>query len=58
MTESELTKINGVGKKRAAELLVKFKNIQSIAKADVGELSEILPQTVAEEVYNYYRREE
>ena len=58
MTESELTKINGVGKKRASELLAKFKSIPNITKASVEELAEILPQTVAQEVYNYYRREE
>ncbi|MBQ2840646.1 MAG: excinuclease ABC subunit UvrC [Oscillospiraceae bacterium] len=58
MTESELTKINGVGKKRASELLSKFKSIPNITKASVEELAEILPQTVAQEVYNYYRREE
>lgn len=58
MTESELTKIAGVGKKRASELLARFKSIPAIKAASISELSEVLPKSAAEAVYSYYRAEE
>jgi len=54
MTESVLTKINGVGKKRAAELLAKFKSIEAIKAASVEELCAIVPESVATAVFDYY----
>lgn len=58
MTESELTKIAGVGKKRASELLARFKSIPAIKAASVSELCDVLPKSAAEAVYSYYREEE
>jgi len=55
MTESELTKISGVGKKRAEELLAEFKSIERIKKAPIEELCNVVPQKVAELIYKYYR---
>lgn len=58
MTESSLTKIEGVGKKRAEELLVKFKSIDSIKNASVEQLCTVLPQNVAECVFKYFNNKE
>jgi len=58
VVESELTKIAGIGKKRADELLTKFKSISAIKNAGVDELSKVLPESVANELYRYYRNEE
>ncbi len=54
MTESSLTKIDGVGKKRAEELLAKFRSIDAIKKATVEELSVVVPQNVAECIFSYF----
>ena len=58
MTESSLTEIEGVGKKRARELLAKFKSIDAIKKAGFEELSLVLPNNVAERVMEYFRNKE
>ncbi len=58
MTQSELLKIRGVGKTRAEELLKKFRSIDAIKKAEISQLSELLPKDVAEAVYNLYHGEE
>lgn len=58
MTESKLTNIKGIGKKRASELLAKFKSISEIEKASVEELCEVLPKALAKDVYAHYHREE
>ncbi len=57
MSESELTKIRGVGKKRATELLLSFKSISAIKSASASELEAVVPKSVAELVYNYFRRD-
>ncbi len=54
MTASELTKIEGIGKKRAIALLQHFKSIDKVKIAEVSELSEILSKSAAEAVYQYY----
>ncbi len=58
MTESELTKIPGVGKARAVKLLEKFKSVPAIKAATISELSEVLPQKAAEKLRNYFDGEE
>ena len=58
MTESELTKIPGIGKKRAETLLKHFKSIGAIRDAGVEALCEVLTLELAEKVYEYYHREE
>ena len=55
---SELTEIPGIGKKRAEELLLKFKSINAIKTASVSELSEVLPQNSAQAVFKYYHGKE
>ena len=58
MTESELTKISGIGKKRAEEMLRHFKNINSIKEADIEELLKVLPRGLAKSVFDYYHSKE
>ena len=58
MTESELTKIPGIGKKRAESLLRHFKSINSIKEADVDVLCEVLTLELAKKVFEYYHGEE
>lgn len=52
----QLLEIDGVGKKRAADLYKAFKNINKIATASIDELKAVkgMNQTVAEKIYNYY----
>ncbi|MBQ8004169.1 MAG: excinuclease ABC subunit UvrC [Oscillospiraceae bacterium] len=58
MTESELTKIPGVGKTRAIKLLEKFKSIPAIKNASVQDLCKVVSQKTAEEIRNYFDGEE
>lgn len=51
---SELLAIEGVGKVRAKALLKHFKSIKNITSASINELNKIVPQNVAENIYNYY----
>ncbi len=55
MTESELTKIPGIGKRRAEMLLAEFKSIRAISDASEERLAEVLPEMLAKNVYKYYR---
>ena len=56
ITESELDGIQGIGKKRKLNLLRAFGNIDSISKASVNELNEVvgMNQKVSENVYNHF----
>ncbi len=58
MTESELTKIPGIGKARAVKLLESFKNIPAIKSASYDELCKVVPKKAAEEIRNYFDTEE
>ncbi len=58
MTESELTRISGIGKKRAEALLRHFKSIAAIKEAGIDALCEVLTLELAEKVFEYYHREE
>ena len=53
---SSLTKIEGVGEKRAKQLLAHFKTIDAIKKATVDELAEVegMPERTAQQVYDHY----
>ncbi len=53
---SSLEDIPGVGEKRRRDLLKAFRNIQSIEQATVEQLHEIVPQNVAENIYEYYHK--
>jgi len=56
MFNSELIKIEGVGKGRAAALLKHFKTIKAIKNASVEELCAVkgVSRAVAENIYNYF----
>ncbi len=57
ITTSELTKIEGVGKKRLENLYKHFKSFDAIKKASVDELVECpgITKTVAQNIYDYFR---
>lgn len=59
MTESELTKIPGVGKEKAKILLAHFKKIDSISEASREELVAVkgINKKDAENIYEYFRGE-
>ena len=58
MRGSTLDNIPGVGEKRRAELLRHFGSIESIRRAEEGELARILPQNTARAVYEYFHKED
>lgn len=58
MTESELTKISGVGKSRAEKLLAKFKSINAIKNSSIEDLMTVLPESAAKSVFDYYHGKE
>lgn len=60
LTKSSLDDISGVGEKRKKALLSHFKNIEDIKNASVEELSKVegLNKSVAENIYNYFRKGE
>lgn len=54
--ELSLTKIQGVGEKKAKELLKEFKTIKAIKNASVEELAKVkgINISLAEKIYNFY----
>ena len=58
--ELSLTKIDGIGEKKAKELLKVFKTIKNIKDATVTDLSQVkgINKELAEKIYNYYNGEE
>lgn len=60
LTKSTLDDIPGVGEKRKKALLSHFKNIEEIKNASEEELSQVegLNRSVAENIYNYFRKGE
>ena len=57
--ELSLTKIDGIGEKKAKELLKVFKTIKKIKDATVTDLSQVkgINKELAEKIYNYYNGE-
>lgn len=55
-SRSLLEDIEGVGRKRAQKLLKRFGNAEEVAKASLSDLKEVLPQNIAEKVYDFFRR--
>lgn len=53
--ESMIDRVEGIGEKRKKELLKKFKTIAKLKEASLEELSEILPQKVALNLYNFLK---
>ena len=58
MLESELLKIDGVGKKRAETLYKKLKSLKAIKEASIEKLSSVdgINKETAENIYNYFRK--
>jgi len=58
LTGSELDRIPGVGPKRKRALLKYLGDLQSIAKAEIGELEGVpgIDQVVAENIFEYFHR--
>ena len=54
---SKLDELPGVGEKRRAALLRRFKTVKAIAAASAEELREVLPASVAQSVYDHYHKE-
>lgn len=54
---STLERIDGVGPKRRAELMARFKSVKAVREATVEQLCEVLPAPAAHAVYDYFRRE-
>ncbi|MBR6119852.1 MAG: excinuclease ABC subunit UvrC [Oscillospiraceae bacterium] len=55
---STLDKIPGIGEKRRAELLKRFKTVSAIRAASLQELQGLLPKDAAMAVYQYFRQED
>lgn len=56
---SELTKIPGVGEKRAITILKTFGSVDRVSKASSEELLLVpgITKSVANEIYNYFRKD-
>ena len=55
---SVLDGIPGIGDRRKADLISRFKTIKAIRSAEVNELAEVLPKNTALAVYQYFHEEE
>ena len=55
---SILDEVEGVGEVRKRKLLNKFKSVKKMKEASVEELTEVLPQKVAQELYQVLHRED
>ena len=57
--ESELEKIEGIGKQKRSALLSHFRSIGKIKSASIQELSDVkgISKVNAEKIYNYFRKE-
>lgn len=56
-TETELTSIKGIGEKTAAELLNKFKSVKRVSETSVEELSTVIGESKAKNVYIHFHDE-
>lgn len=56
-TASELDSIPGIGEKTKNELIKHFKSVKRIKKAEMQELSELIGNSRASVVYNYFRHD-
>ena len=55
---SVLDQIPGVGDKRRAELLKRFKSVKNVRAASLAELEEAVPKNTARAVYDFFNRPE
>ena len=49
--------IKGIGEKRKKELLKKYKSIEKLKEASIEDLSKMLPEKVAEDLYNFLHKD-
>ncbi len=58
--ELSLTKIDGIGEKKAAELFRKFRTVKNIKNASIEELEQVrgINRQLAEKIYDFYNSEE
>lgn len=58
MQHSQLEEIDGIGPKRRSKLLHKFSSVKKIKDASIDELSAVIGNKAAQNVYEYFRKEE
>ena len=58
MLSSILELVPGIGEQRRKDLLKKFSSLKKIKEASIDELSEVLPNDVATNLYNYWKDNE
>lgn len=56
LQKSVLDQIEGIGPGRKADLLAKFKSIDNIKNAEISELSTVVPNKVAIEIYQFFHK--
>lgn len=56
--ETELTKIKGIGDKRAKEIMIRFRSMKAVSEADIEELMMVpgMTQPAAEAVFDYFHK--
>ncbi|MEG0320978.1 MAG: excinuclease ABC subunit UvrC [Oscillospiraceae bacterium] len=57
MQGSVLDHIEGVGKKRRADLLKHYKSVKNIKASSQAELETVVPKDVAAKIYNYFKED-
>ncbi|MEG1578603.1 MAG: excinuclease ABC subunit UvrC, partial [Oscillospiraceae bacterium] len=57
MQGSVLDSIEGVGKKRRADLLKHYKSVKNIKASALAELETVVPKDVAAKIYNYFKED-
>lgn len=55
---SELDEIKGIGEKRKIALLKHFKSLTAIRNADISALRAVVPQKMAEAIFDYFHKKE
>ena len=55
---SRLDRIPGIGEKRRADLLKRFKTVSAVGQASLAELQQILPKDAAMAVWQHFHQEE
>ena len=55
---SSLDKIPGIGEKRRADLLKRFKTVSAVGQATLPELQQVLPRDAAMAVYQHFHSKE
>jgi excinuclease ABC subunit C len=55
---SKLDAIPGVGQTRRNALLNRFKSLKAVSKASLEELSEVVPKSTAQAIFEYFRKDD